>query len=433
MSSSEIPCSSCNFIFNDNQLYNIHLNKCASNHNTDPKNRYYCPICNRQFRLLSNLLRHNETRKHQELLEWNVNKISSGADTDNVKTISVNLTDEDLNSISRKTQSKTFELAVDNKQNKNEYCVKNIDEERFESNDTPDDLFFSNLQNMYNEQINHPPVNHNFDSESKIKLNIETSTTNVAMEEEVHETDNFLLNLIKERDNALASFSKPKEVKTTKNKVVGFTIREDEEVNLKREIEKTKGEFIYNNTNNNNTNNNETRNETRNETINETRNENDDELGETDDLLNNIQSLRTSKMNSLYTKLDASKKINAQVSIPTISSDNNSEYPPSYHDLPIWKNLRVIIKNSEAPRLLVSLLISTPLNDYPKICTFVYFSKELKENKELKKNMVRSMIEVQNHLNKLFSQRQTVWNGKHIPLTVNLMNKWKLADFLKTL
>jgi DNA repair exonuclease SbcCD ATPase subunit len=72
--------------------------------------------------------------------------------------------------------------------------TKNIDEEHFESNDPPDDLFFSNLQNMYKEQINHPPVNHNFDSESKIKLNIETSASNVDMKEEVHETDNFLLN-----------------------------------------------------------------------------------------------------------------------------------------------------------------------------------------------------------------------------------------------
>ncbi len=389
MSSSEISCSSCNFIFNDNQLYNIHLKTCASNHNTDPKNKYYCPICNRQFRLLSNLLRHNETRKHQELLEWNVNKMSSSPNTNNVKTISVNLTDEELEATSKKSQSKTFDLDIEEKP------------DTFSSSPDP---FLS----IYNQNTTYP--------EQITPSEIDTEPID-------DEPDNFLQNLIKEREKEFASFTtintnptpnnntQQKEVKEkpakSKTKIVGFTIQEDDGVNLKNEIEKAKEQL--------------------NVDIVNTEVEDDEQP---DALLNNIQALRTSKMNNLTAKLDVSKKINSE--LPS-ESKNQPQYPTNYHDLPLWKNLQVIVKNSQAPRLLVSLLISTPLNDYPKICTFVYFSKELKENKELKLNMVKTMIEVKNHLNQLFSKRQTVWNGKHIPLTLALMNKWKLDDFVKTI
>jgi hypothetical protein len=417
MSYSEISCSSCNFIFNDNQLYNLHLKTCASNKNNDPKNKYYCPICNRQFRLLSNLLRHNETRKHQELLEWHVNKMSSGPNTNNVKNISVNLTDEELESTSRKSQSKTFDLDLD--------LDLFIDEKaNITTTLEPEDPFLANLQNTYSQQNiqQNPP----FESHSQIQLNIEP---------QIEEPDNFLQNLIKEREKAFASFTntstntshtshtsrkddKDSKEKPKNTKVVGFTIQEDDAVNLRSEIEKAKcqlgGIHFY------------TENTQKTEKTEKTEIKDEAEDEYEDALLNNIQSLRTSKMNNLSAKLDASKKINSE-------SKTAEEYPSSYHNLPLWKNLQVIVKNSQAPKLLVSILINTPLNDYPKICTFVYFSKELKENKSLKINMVRAMIEVKKHLNQLFNKRQTVWNSKHIPLTLALMNKWKLEDFLKTL
>jgi hypothetical protein len=420
MSSTEIPCSRCNFIFNDNQLYNLHLTNCASNKNNDPKNKYYCPICNRQFRLLSNLLRHNETRKHQELLEWHVNKMSSGPNTNNVKNISVNLTDEELESTSRKSQSKTFDLDLDLDLDEKPNITTLSEEITLES----EDPFLANLQNTYSQQNIQQNLNQtsSLDSHSQIQLNIEP---------QIEEPDNFLQNLIKEREKVFASFTnisntstntshtsrkdeKDSRGKQKTTKVVGFTIQEDDAVNLRSEIEKAKcqlGSIHFYTENIENT-----------QKIEKTEDEDEGE----DALLNNIQSLRTSKMNNLSAKLEASKKINSE-------SKTVEEYPSSYNNLPLWKNLQVIVKNSQAPRLLVSFLISTPLNDYPKICTFVYFSKELKENKSLKINMVRAMIEVKNHLNQLFNKRQTVWNGKHIPLTLALMNKWKLEDFLKTL
>ncbi len=478
MSSSEISCSSCNFIFNDNQLYNIHLKNCSNNHNTDLKNKYYCPICNRQFRLLSNLLRHTETRKHQELLEWNVNKNSSGPNHANIKTISVNLTDDELESTSRKNQSKTFdldlpqELSFQSKYTEN-FNISESEKDNIKDNikeemdgkldeDLTDDLFFSNLKNTFkdSEQLQtssktpskspsqSPPPPQYFDFEEKekisynsgsiIKLDIKTIDNIVNNKPQEDTTDNFLANLVKEREKALASFTNtnPQEnqiktnLKDTKkdiksknmknDRIVGFKLQEDNEINLKNEIDKAKIQI--------------------NHKLTDEKEESCeiDNLEENDNLLDNIQSLRSKVMSNLSSNLDSTKKINTpvnkQINDNIIKQNTKQlEYPESFHNLPIWKNLQVIIKNNQAPKLLVSLLIQTPVMEYPKICTFVYFSKELKENKELKINMVKAMIEVQNHLTKLFNQRQTVWNGKHIPLTLNLMNKWKLTEFLNTL
>ena len=67
---SEKNCNDCNFIFSNIVSFNIHLKNCKNNINYDNKNKYFCPSCNRKFRLFDNLQRHEETKNHIELFNW---------------------------------------------------------------------------------------------------------------------------------------------------------------------------------------------------------------------------------------------------------------------------------------------------------------------------------------------------------------------------
>ncbi len=73
---AEKLCSECNFVFSSQISYNIHLKTCKENVNYDPKNKYFCPSCCRQFRIFDNLKRHEETKKHLELFNWEKKQLS---------------------------------------------------------------------------------------------------------------------------------------------------------------------------------------------------------------------------------------------------------------------------------------------------------------------------------------------------------------------
>jgi hypothetical protein len=70
MSTNEIHCQTCDYYFSGTTTFHIHLKSCENSINTDPKNKYSCPVCNKQFRVLNNLERHEETSKHKKLIEW---------------------------------------------------------------------------------------------------------------------------------------------------------------------------------------------------------------------------------------------------------------------------------------------------------------------------------------------------------------------------
>ncbi len=73
---AEKICGECNFVFSSQISYNIHLKTCKENINYDPKNKYFCPSCCRQFRIFDNLKRHEETKKHLELFNWEKKQLS---------------------------------------------------------------------------------------------------------------------------------------------------------------------------------------------------------------------------------------------------------------------------------------------------------------------------------------------------------------------
>ena len=83
---TELPCNYCNCIFSDEISFKIHLKNCLNNINNSSTNKYYCPACNRYFRFLPNLLRHCETKKHLDLINWNIKQLSNNCDSINSQT-----------------------------------------------------------------------------------------------------------------------------------------------------------------------------------------------------------------------------------------------------------------------------------------------------------------------------------------------------------
>jgi hypothetical protein len=139
----EIPCNDCNFSFSDKITFNIHLKSCKDNINYDPKNKYYCPVCSRQFRVLSNLHRHEETKKHQDLLNWEKKQLSdtlfknlNNNKDSNIKTINLTV------SIEKKVTN-----CIDD-YNKMELEINNSIKENTDIfNNQPDELNFSDFIN----------------------------------------------------------------------------------------------------------------------------------------------------------------------------------------------------------------------------------------------------------------------------------------------
>ena len=82
-------CDSCNYFLSDNDSFNIHLKNCKNNINSDPKNKYYCPSCDKKFRILPNLEKHNESKKHLNLFEWNKKQLNNNNNSHTTKSINL--------------------------------------------------------------------------------------------------------------------------------------------------------------------------------------------------------------------------------------------------------------------------------------------------------------------------------------------------------
>ena len=145
---TEFPCENCQYIFSDQISFNIHLKNCETNKLKDHKQQYSCPVCNRQFRVLANLLRHEETKKHQNLIEWH-KKQDPSIDPElisidpNIKNIyvSCNLENEN-NQLSNLEDLTTIELETQSEMEISNDISQTIDLEPVE---TQNDEFLDNL------------------------------------------------------------------------------------------------------------------------------------------------------------------------------------------------------------------------------------------------------------------------------------------------
>jgi hypothetical protein len=107
-------------------------------------------------------------------------------------------------------------------------------------------------------------------------------------------------------------------------------------------------------------------------------------------------------------------------------------YPLQYHQNPIWHQMNKIIKEKDAPRRLVAILLASPLADYPIVYSFVRFSDALdgKKEKELRATLIKSILEVQKHLVRML---QLIWGQKQVKSILLLMSQWKIAEYCRDL
>jgi len=71
----EFLCQNCQYTFCDKEMFDFHKDDCDNlkNQEHEPdhdKKKFFCPLCNKHFRLFKNLKTHSETIKHLDLLEW---------------------------------------------------------------------------------------------------------------------------------------------------------------------------------------------------------------------------------------------------------------------------------------------------------------------------------------------------------------------------
>ncbi len=384
----EVHCDICSAIFTDNISYNIHLTllKC----NKDGNKNYYCPVCDRQFRLLSNLQRHQETITHQELQDKIIKNENIITEDNDIKNISVDLT------------PRRKELSLE------EMDKLNQDKQ----------LKFNNDEKINDEKIN---------------------------DEKINDTDIFLIQLKKQRELDLLPYSQsqPKTILIEKpelnkkpqidekiqiHNISNIYTIEDPGFNLSLELQKTKN------------------------LLNEkTDNYSSQDYNSEDDFLNIFKmkqkELENQKNKEVSVFINSDVKKQSQQITKTIPKNNNTInihnklYPSEFKQTSVWNKLSDLIKkniskpdiNIIATKFILSLLVNAPLSEYLIICTYVYYSEDLDKTKEIRISLIKGMLEVYNNYIKLAKHRQFFWNNKNVVMAINIMNNWKMETVLQNL
>ena len=92
----------------------------------------------------------------------------------------------------------------------------------------------------------------------------------------------------------------------------------------------------------------------------------------------------------------------------------------------------VQLNNSKLISYNVILILSSyDISYFPIICAFVLFCEDLDNKKEVRLELINSLLEIEKHLIKLIQHRQFIWNNNKNTLECyNFINKLKLKNFL---
>ena len=78
---------------------------------------------------------------------------------------------------------------------------------------------------------------------------------------------------------------------------------------------------------------------------------------------------------------------------------------------------------------VVLILSSYDISYFPIVCVFVLFSEDLDNKKEMRLELINSLLEIEKHLIKLIQNRKFVWNNNKNTLECyNFINKLKLKE-----
>jgi hypothetical protein len=393
-------CDSCDYFFSDNDSFNIHLKNCKNNINNDPKNKYYCPSCDKKFRILPNLEKHNESRKHLNLFEWNKKQLN--INNNNPTTKSINL----ISDIPEKEEQQgSLEQLIRNREL--ELQSYKIPTKPTQPYDTPVQSHNTHIQPS--QSLNTPiqsSQSHNTPIQPYRSLNtpIQSSQSHNTPIQPSQSHKTHIQNKKEEDDDDLSE-----EINQTK---LSLNLSIDLH---QKEIEKVKNQF------------------------------------NNDNFLDNIQEQRT----IIQKQIEESQKPTKTVQQPTkivqkvqFQSKTSQPYKPpesqpqssaikcpiEFKSTQIWKNMSSLINTTKKEDMnklattIITSLTKSPLNTYPYICAFIMCSEDLDNKPELRAKLINGLIEIKKAFAKLVSIKQLYWNGINTYDGYVLMTKLNLQE-----
>ncbi len=416
-------CDSCNYFFSDNDSFNIHLKNCKNNINTDPKNKYYCPSCDKKFRILPNLEKHNESKKHINLFEWNKKQLN--INNNNPTTKSINLISD---IVEKEPEHSSLEQLIRNRELElQSYKIPTKPTQPYDtpiqSQNTPIQTTqpiqkTQHIQPIQSIQPIQPKQSHDTPIQSQ---NTPIQTTQPIQKtqhiqpiqsiqpiqpKQSHNTRiqsyNPIQNKIEEDDDDLSE-----EIKQTK---LSLNLSIDLH---QKEIEKVENQF------------------------------NDDNF------LDNIQEQRTIIQKQIKELQELPKIVQpplktvqkvqfqpqtSQQQLPPQPQQSKLKYPIEFKNTTIWKNMVSLINSAKKEDMnklvntIITSLTKSPLTAYPYICAFIMCSEDLDNKPELRSKLINGLIEVKKAFAKLISVKQLYWNGVNTLAGYALMNKLNLQE-----
>lgn len=377
-------CDSCDYFFSDNDSFNIHLKNCKNNINTDPKNKYYCPSCDKKFRILPNLEKHNESKKHLNLFEWNKKQLN--INTNNHTTKSINL----ISDIPEKEQQpSSLEQLIRN---------RDLELQSYKISTKPTQPYDTPIQSQ-----NTPMQSQNTHMQ-QIQPIKTTQSHNTHIQSYTP-----MQNKIEEDDDDLSE-----EIKQTK---LSLNLSIDLH---QKEIEKVKSQFNDDNFLDN---------------IQEQRTIIQKQIEEPEEPPKTVQQPTKIIQKVQFQSKPSQPYKPIQTPQPQSQPQSQPKYPIEFKNTSIWKNMVSLINNNtkkEDENKLVTTIITSltksPLNVYPYICAFIICSEDLDNKQELRNKLINGLIEVKKAFAKLVSIKQLYWNGVNTLAGYSLMSKLNLQE-----
>ncbi len=434
---SPVNCNQCHLSFSNNETLNIHLKNCLGSKLSKTNNPFTCSLCNRDFRTFNNLLRHEETNKHLEMLDWyrnNYNDSSSNNNQNQTKLISLNnkithklSSNNDNNNLINNNNNLSYHDFDNNYNNTMNNNTLNNDTMNIDNNNQ-DDNFDDFLSSLTNERINQTYKIDNqiekIDNQiGKIDNQKEKIDNQIGkMDKQRNEFDDFLSQLENNRKKEIEKITNTRnnQIKKNNDNGIGFDSRDD----ILDEIIQAK-ELI------------ESEEMRRQEKLREL------EKGREPDLIEQVNNY-FQKQKEYQNEIDKRGIIFSHVSTPSGGIENQElnqknknkiDLDTQLRNHPLWNLLIKLVNEKTIATKFSNILITAGILDLPLIYNFIRFSNHLKgkKDKNIKIQLIKIMLEFEAILVQSYQKKQMIVANKDVPKMLILFKTWNLSGLLTKL
>jgi len=389
MSTNEIHCQTCDYYFSGTTTFHIHLKSCEDSINKDPKNKYSCPVCNKQFRVLNNLERHEETSKHKKLIEWHKQRddtLNNNFESDpNIKSVYVEIEKDDEKDDGNQIEETISPLTSNQNNNPQEPIADPYLDNLVKEREMALKSFFIQSENNVNDKNNLNDVNVN--QEDNINLSDELKNTqSIILSNEQINDDNINADLIIDDDilNKIQETRFSKSNNINENEIEKEKIKEKEQIKERehgREREKMKEK--------------------------EKEKERERER----------EKIKQKEMERLKDK-NKSKEVIIEPAVKV-------QYPVEFQKTPIWQDLSKLINNNDNIQNIlkgfIEILSKTNINQFIIGVTFTIYNEDLKNKPSIRSELIKALISLYDQLNKMMQKGIMFWLGKNTVQCIKIM------------